>query len=362
MKRRDFLKLGALGLAGVAVDGVTGFPGIFGPRKALAADQTLALTLREVMAEMVTLEQVYMWAFEEPTLGPHIPGPVIFATEGDSLTVEVTNAMDEDHAFAVPGVVASGVIAPGQTASVAFTAPAPGTYFYLDPLNAPVNRVLGLHGVLVVLPATGNTPYGLPTARVQALFDDLGTTARFPGNPWDPARTWIWVFNTVDPAKNQAVFALAAGQTIDPAVFAAGYLPRFFTLNGRSGYFSAHDPDIAPSGRVGEPALVRVLNAGMVTHSPHIHGNHVFQVADNNVVRDNVFYVDTWSMRPGDVKDVLHPFIRPPDIPAGAWPPAEEGFPLRYPMHCHTEMSQTAGGGNYPQGLVTDWDLLGDLA
>jgi len=24
-------------------------------------------------------------------------------------------------------------------------------------------------------------------------------------------------------------------------------------------------------------------------------------------------------------------------------------------------MSQTAAGGNYPQGLVTDWDLTGDL-
>jgi hypothetical protein len=31
-------------------------------------------------------------------------------------------------------------------------------------------------------------------------------------------------------------------------------------------------------------------------------------------------------------------------------------------MHCHTEMSQTAGGGNYPQGLVTDWELTGPLA
>jgi hypothetical protein len=28
-------------------------------------------------------------------------------------------------------------------------------------------------------------------------------------------------------------------------------------------------------------------------------------------------------------------------------------------MHCHIEMSQTAAGGNYPQGLVTDWQMLG---
>jgi hypothetical protein len=42
-----------------------------------------------------------------------------------------------------------------------------------------------------------------------------------------------------------------------------------------------------------------------------------------------------------------------------AWPPKEEPFPLLYPMHCHIEMSQTASGGQYPQGMVTHWELLG---
>jgi hypothetical protein len=28
-------------------------------------------------------------------------------------------------------------------------------------------------------------------------------------------------------------------------------------------------------------------------------------------------------------------------------------------MHCHIEMSQTARGGQYPQGMVTHWELLG---
>jgi hypothetical protein len=28
-----------------------------------------------------------------------------------------------------------------------------------------------------------------------------------------------------------------------------------------------------------------------------------------------------------------------------------------FPMHCHAEMSQTAGGGLYPGGMVSDWKL-----
>jgi len=64
-------------------------------------------------------------------------------------------------------------------------------------------------------------------------------------------------------------------------------------------------------------------------------------------------------MRPMDRKDMILPFERPPDI--AVWPPKQEPFPLRYVMHCHTEMSQTAGGGNYPQGLVTHWTMTGPI-
>jgi hypothetical protein len=35
--------------------------------------------------------------------------------------------------------------------------------------------------------------------------------------------------------------------------------------------------------------------------------------------------------------------------------------PLTYPMHGHDELSQTAAGGNYPQGMVTTWEITGDL-
>lgn len=56
---------------------------------------------------------------------------------------------------------------------------------------------------------------------------------------------------------------------------------------------------------------------------------------------------------------MILPFERPPDVPV--WPPREEPFPLKYVMHCHTEMSQTAGGGNYPQGLVTHWTMTSPI-
>jgi FtsP/CotA-like multicopper oxidase with cupredoxin domain len=354
MKRREFLKIGACGLAAIAAE-TSGLPLFLRRPVAHAATVTANLTLTEVLVEMVDLTQVFMWVFADAN-GPHFPGPVISASEGDTININLTNGTTQPHSFAIPRVVASGVINPGQTKNLTFPTPPAGTYIYLDPLNEPVNRMMGLHGVFVVSPAAGNTPYRNPTPQVQALFNDLGTSVEFPGSPWVPARTFIWIFHQIDPFLNNFMLN---NPPVSPATFMRNFLPRYFTINGKSGFFSSHDPTISPRGRVGQPALIRNVNVGLATHSPHIHGNHVYILSENERPQNNVFLVDTWTMRPLDRKDVLLPFIKPPDIPAAVWPPVQETFPLMYPMHCHMEMSQTSGGGNYPQGLVTDWVIEG---
>jgi len=271
--------------------------------------------------------------------------------------------------------IATGALPPGGTRILRFTVPAAGSYLYVDPLNEPVNRVLGLHGALVVLPRSGNTPYTFPTEPVQRLFNDLGTSPHFPGEGWvfDPAarRSRIWLFSSIDPRFNGRA---QRGETIDAAQFTDQFLPRYFTINGKSGVFASHDPDITPKGRIGQPHLIRILNAGMAAHSPHIHANHFYVLSVNNRVRDNLFFVDTFNIMPADRIDVLLPFIRPPDIAGDERTPLRELIPnelrlvqitpqspLLWPMHCHMEMSQTAAGGNYPQGLVTHLEITGDL-
>ncbi len=362
MKRREFLKYGSYGLATVAIGAGVAVPGIFRKHTPFAAsgDGHLNLVMKEVLAEMVDRSRVSMWAFADNIHGAHIPGIAIFAQEGQAINLRISNQLEQEHAFAIPGVVESDVIHPGSSLELSFEAPEGGTYMYLDPLNAPVNRVMGLHGTLVVLPGNGKTPFSRPTASVQQLFDALGyggtMPAAFPGDPWVPERTRIWLFNTVDPAKNSLVQSLPAGVIVDPDEFTTGYLPRYFTLNGKTGFFSSHDPENIPHGNIGMPLLLRVLNAGLATHSPHIHGNHVYELSNNGQILENPFLLDTWTMEPGAVKDLLLPFSAPPD--AHPWPPSNiREFPMPFAMHCHTEMSQTAAGGNYPHGLITDWEI-----
>jgi len=422
MKRRDFLKFGSTGLAVVAVGTMADWPVFWRGPQAFASTisgSRLELDMVDAMAEMVDGVQVPMWAFRLANTvhtdmfgGARIPGPVIVALEGDRIRLRITNSIETatsggDHGFAIPGVdlevnnqTVSQVTIPlgGANVEVEFTAPAAGTYMYLDPLNAPVNRVMGLHGVLVVLPnpVGNNTPYsGLAAgSAVQRLFNDLGTAAHFPGTPWDQARNAIWVFNVIDPAK--AAQATASAAAIAPASFLGSFLPQYFTINGKSGFFSAQhghgamegdnshindlestlsvvhglydsQGNISLHGTVGQPILIRNLNAGLMWQSPHIHGNHIYPVAharinaDNSAgsryIATNVPMLDTWLMQPGDIWDVLHPFIQPPDIPPAAWPPVQERFPLLYPMHDHNEISNTAAGGNYPQGAATHWQI-----
>ncbi|MBI3948595.1 MAG: multicopper oxidase domain-containing protein [Armatimonadetes bacterium] len=380
MDRRKFVKVSLGSLAAVVAESVAaplmfrGSEVFAGPGSPPRGRTGIKIDITEVLVEMIDLTQVYMWAFADGKAGPRIPGTYYFVREGDPLDINITNRLDEPHAFAILSrpdgtfVAHTGTIAPRSSSRLQFNAPAAGTYLYLDPLNSPVNRVLGLHGALVVLPAAGNTPYTNPPASVQALFDHLGNSPHFPGSPWDPARTWIWVFNTIDPAFN----ALAQeNQVIDPLDFRARFLPRYFTLSGKSGFFAAHDPQISPHGQVGQPALVRILNAGMATHSSHIHGNHVYLLSENNQVRSNLLWVDTWALPPACRVDWLLPFMRPPDQADGAWPPVQELAlvlgdgsrlnPLSYPNHCHTEISQTAAGGNYPSGAIAHFEITGDL-
>jgi hypothetical protein len=253
-----------------------------------------------------------------------------------------------------------------------FTAGKAGTYFYLDPMFSPVNRVLGLHGALIVEPDDDSASGGITmpysptdaTPAIQTLFNSFGANLRFPGNKWDESREKIWMFNQIDVrwcqrAANGEIDAVAASE------FVNDFRPRYFTLNGLCGIDACHDKDTCPTGKVGEPLLIRCLNAGLASHSPHIHGNHVFMLTESKGAsgiisyNDNVIERDVWKMESGTILDCLLPFTAPPDVPPGAWPPKQEKFPLRYPMHCHNEISQTAAGGSYPMGLVTDWHIEG---
>ena len=451
MKRRDFLKLGAAGVATLAVGK---FPGL-GVKNAFAATQNLTITITDGLKNMHTKNavsalitdpnpipaQCYFWIYKMTADGvnlpPDAPGPTICAVKGDSINVSITNNLDEPHSFFIPGIFDSGPIAPGATFSGVLTASISGAHLYYDNLNEPVNRVMGLHGGLIVrpaAPAAGHkyTPYDNPTPHVQALYDSFGGSAHFPGLAWEegdpntntpPFRQYLWILHQASPNLHAAVGNLAPGAIYDAQLFQQQFLrdpfsptranmvPQYFTITGQSGFFSHFSPSITPMGRIGEPAVVHIINAGLWTHSMHYHFNHFYVTYDSSASNGGVFgdgvstnplWIDIYNVDPMDRVDYTYPFMRQPNIPTTrglglpdpplqtinghpCYPPIEEmnvympkigttakdvngnnislaqrESPLCYPMHDHSEPSQTSQGGNYNTGMISGVYSIGD--
>ncbi|MBL0225518.1 MAG: multicopper oxidase domain-containing protein [Geobacteraceae bacterium] len=439
MKRRTFLKLGVAGAATIAIGRIPGL----GVTNAYAAVQNLTISITDGRKDMVTKNavsalivdpnpvpaQCYFWVYKMTADGvdlpPDCPGPTICAMKGDTINVSITNNLDEPHSFYIPGIFDSGAIAPGDTFSGTLTASVSGAHLYYDNLNAPVNRVMGLHGGMVVRPtaaAPGHnfTPYDNPSPHVQALYDSFGSSF-FPGLKWeqgDPAtntpafRQYVWCLHQASPNLFAEVGDLPPGEIYDAQLFQQKFLrdpfsftranniPQYFTINGQSGFFSHFSPTITPIGRVGEPIVIHMMNAGLWTHSMHYHFNHFYVTYDNGVSQ-NPFWVDIYNVDPMDTVDYTLPFQRPPNVPNvrgiglpdtpmqtinghPCWPPIEEmaihmpfnkkasdingndvsldqlQSPLCYPMHDHAEASQTSQGGNYNCGLISGAYCTGD--
>jgi FtsP/CotA-like multicopper oxidase with cupredoxin domain len=305
----------------------------------------------------------------------YFPDRTLVAESGSRIRIRVHNRLSTPHAFAIAGVADTGAIAPNATVELELDAPAPGTYLYSDPTNGPVERLLGLFGALVVVPV--DDPWRL---------DPGGTEFE---------RQWLWLCQDVDPEWCRRA---GAGETIDAE--RTPPVARYFMLNGRAGFQSlaatrdaesnraAHEetlpvgypratdvrdfskPDDAGSVTTGQ--LVRMVNAGVVVHQMHFHGNHVWTVrrngndfprdatrarvdAEGHVVLQQ--WEDVVELDPLDRKEIVLPVRRPPETVDEVWAKRTEDW--TYPMHCHAEPSQTAAGGLYPGGLVAHWVLAG---
>lgn len=316
MKRRDFLRASA----GTVVGSFALMSWV--PRAHAAS---IAVTLNAMKGDITQIDGTTAFMFGFSNTGVlTVPGPTIICQAGDTINLNVSNSLNTPVRFVLTGTSISLTVAAGGTTQQIFAAPAPGSYLYHDDQNSGVNRVMGLHGTLVVMPA------GIKNRA-------------FVGGPTFK-RQFKWLLGNVDPVWGQAV--KANGDAFVSSIVPSSFLPRYFTINGNS-YDQTHEPNTDLYGLYNEAALVRIMNAGGMVHSPHFHANHVEICSINRQnFATNRKLKDIVSMFPLDCRDVIFPFKAPPD----AWPRITSE-PQNYPMHCHSEMSQTAGGGMYPHGM-----------
>ena len=257
-----------------------------------------------------------------------IPGPTLIVTQGQTVTVNLTNTLPARAGntsilfpgFAVTATGAPGLLTkeavPGGTATYTFTASSAGTHAYYSGTQSDLQVEMGLYGAIIVLPGTSantgpcsNTPndtargHDFGSGVIETDFRLAPSHAAFDHAAACYDREYLFQFSELDPKIHRAAEAIAlcvaaTGVPCPPnmnAVETEPYSPAYFMINGRS-MPDNMDPNYAvqyprqpyngnPHMHPGELTLVRIIGQGRWQHPFHEHGNHVRVLAhDGNLL------------------------------------------------------------------------------
>ncbi len=338
MKRVLSLGLVALG-ALVTASAQAAAPGITGP--------TFNLQAKDAYITQPDGQSVYSWGYGcNGTPGGfapaaisgtcnemQLPGPTLIVTEGQTVTVTLTNSLPAaagPTSILFPGfnvttscgaatpVGVQGLLtceaAQGGTVTYTFTPGSPGTRAYYSGTQGDLQVEMGLFGAIIVLPANqvdGKSckdtlaPAG---ANAQAMAkwgekDFRLSTSAFGHASTCYDREYLFQFSEMDPAIHIAALeqvtakagcvAGAMGCSLD--VPTEPYHPAYFMINGRSmpddmdanyAPMYPHQPyNGNPHMHPGEISLLRIIGQGRWQHPFHEHANHVRILArDGNLL------------------------------------------------------------------------------
>ena len=321
-----------LGVAALVATAHAAAPGIAGPNFSLDA--------KPAYLTQPDGESIYSWGYgcsAQPTkwvpsaiAAPQggcsdmqVPGPTLVVTEGQTVTVTLTNnlpAAAGNTSILFPGfqVTATGgspglltqEAAPGGTVTYSFLAGSPGTRSYYSGTQSDLQIEMGLYGAIIVLPGSvpANCTTGLAASNLQAESHWGESDFRLASAAYDHAKTcydreYLFQFSEIDPRIHHQVLdqVLARGSCAvgdlgcSLNVATEPYHPAYFLINGRS-MPDDMDPNYAPEYphqpyngnphmHPGEQVLLRIIGQGRWQHPFHEHANHVRILArDGNLI------------------------------------------------------------------------------
>jgi hypothetical protein len=343
----------------LAVTAYAAAPGITGSRT--GPTNTFNLTAQTAFLNQPDGSSVYSWGYgcagsgqiflpsdfggiaTCPTM--QVPGPTLIVTEGQTVTVTLTNNLPApagNTSILFPGfqvctgTISSGVCtpnpangvvglltqeaAPGGTVTYTFVASSPGTHAYYSGTQGDLQIEMGLYGAVIVLPSNppgvcgtfGSTTTGLPITNPGANYiarqtwgekEFRNATAAYDNPKTCYDREYLFQWAEMDPRIHNAALAQvtalgnctagAAGCSLN--VPTEPYHPAYFLINGRSmpdlmdANYAAEYPHQPYNGNPhmhpGEMTLIRAIGQGRWQHPFHEHANHVRILArDGNMI------------------------------------------------------------------------------
>lgn len=365
---------------------------------ALAATVNVALTAQQMNTTLPDGKTVPMWGYcksatARPCTGPWAPGPTIVARPGDDLNIVLVNELKTPTSIVILGQIGGGIGSPVKVASpphvaqsatswpastpATFTPPdqgprarafgpeagpnngtqtykwsnlKPGTYLYETGSHPSLQAPMGLYGVLVVTNDPAGADVLTPGRAYPGAYANLSDLANVP---YDASS--VLLMSEIDPVQNAAVDkAMRAGAdeyrlSTDPACSAASpcyppavnYNPQYFLINGRA--FDRTNPTASapgiPAAASSKNVLLRLLNAGLRSHTPTLAGLGMALVAeDGNVAPGKPKIQNEVLLTAGKTIDVL---VQPPSTAAGYAPAS---FPIFDRQLSLTNANQPFGG------------------
>jgi hypothetical protein len=316
----------------LAVAAHAAVPGITGP--------TFNLTAQSAFLNQPDGSMVYSWGYgcngapagyapaaiggaNCPTM--QVPGPTLIVTEGQTVTVNLTNGLPNAAGNTsilfpgfnvstscatgaagapVQGLLTCEAVPGGAAVTYKFVASSPGTHSYYSGTQGDLQIEMGLYGAVVVLPA--NVPAacttGLPmtnpgnNAKAKAAWGEADY--RLAAAAYDSPKSCYdreYLFQWAEMDSNIHAQALAQVSALQSCTAGAPgcslnvptepYHPAYFVINGRSmpdlmdGNFAAEYPHQPYNGNPhmhpGEMTLIRSIGQGRWQHPFHEHANHV---------------------------------------------------------------------------------------
>ena len=304
------------------------------------ASQVRNFTLYVRPVTVVTPDGQKIWSFgftDDPKSDAKIPGPALIVNEGE--TVNLTLIDDKDptktnsnttgdghtihlHGLDLPSAMDGDPMTAPNGHSVLqgaqflyhFVAKNAGTYWYHCHQGAAEHIQMGMYGPLIIRPKDG-------------------TNVAYSGTPkFD--KEYTFVLSDMDSALHQADFATLYQGGKEPNW--TQYHPNYFFINGKAWPDTMKDPSTNITAMVGQTVLVRLVNAGYVSHAMHSHGFHFLVVGSDGRKLDQPYYKDTLTIGPAERYDVIFKLDQ-----VG-----------RFMFHDHFEQ-MTTNNGDYPGGMIT---------
>lgn len=314
MRRREFLKTSVAGAAAFTFSGLTGVSG-----RAYAANVQINLVAESAAKALAAPATTTIWQYRDTTVagakGPGALASGLRVTQGDLVTVNLTNSLTLPVGFVIPGLSVSPTTstAPGATQAYTFTATEAGSFLFTDNATNLLGRAMGLAGPLIVMPADGSP------------------TLVAGGIPFDNQYTLF--LSELDTRLNAAV--VAGG---DGVAELANYEPDYYFVNGLRYPATETDVDTAVKLVVATPVrqtAMRFINGGLHLNSMHFHGYHANVAFRNRIAQTAIVEKDTVAVGIAECVDVLVPVTQPG----------------KYEVHNHY-LPAVTGAGFYPNGAL----------